>query len=80
MDVGIVVPGDSLEQHGGRITVLIPTGVIRAGVTTRLIVGGGQSAVCGDQGFCKLVGSAVDVVRFDSNDLGGSRFEAMSGE
>jgi len=40
VDGWVVVPGDSLEQHGGGISVLVPTGVVGAGVPTRLIVGG----------------------------------------
>ena len=40
MDVRVVVPGDGLEQHGGGIAILVPAGVVRAGVSARLIIGG----------------------------------------
>ena len=79
VDVGVVFPGDSLEQHGGGIAVLIPAGVVRAGVPTRLIVGRWQAAVGPNQGLGKIVGPTVDVVRLEGNDLGGSGLEAMKG-
>ena len=55
---------------------MIPAGVVRAGVPTRLIISGRQAAVGPNQGLGKLVGSTVNVVRLDSDDLCGSRLEA----
>ena len=79
MDIGVVVPGDGLEQHGGWIAVLVPTGVIRACITARLIIGRWQAAVGADQGLGKIVSSGVDVVRLDGDDFCGSGLEAMKG-
>lgn len=79
MDLGVVVSSDSLVQRGGGIAVLEPASVIRASVTTRGIVSGGQLAVGADQGLCEGVGSAVDVVSLNSNNLGRSRLEAING-
>jgi len=79
VDDGVVVSGYSLEHHGGWVSVLIPACVVRAGVATRGIVGGGQLAVGADQGPGESVGSAVDVVGLDGDDLGGSRLEAVKG-
>ena len=78
MDLGVVVPGDSLEQHGSGVAVLVPTGVVGAGVTASGIIGGGQAAVGGDQGLGESVGPAVDVVTLDGDDLGGPGFEAVN--
>ena len=77
MNLGVVVPGNSLVQHGSGVAVLIPAGVVRAGVATRLIIGRGEVTVGANQGLGKLVGSAVNVVRLESDDLGSSRLEAM---
>jgi len=77
VDLGIVVPGDGLVQYGSGIAVLVPAGVIGAGVAARLIIGGGQPTVGADQGLGKSVGSTVNIVRLDSDDLGASGLEAI---
>ena len=79
MDIGVIVSGDGLEQHGSGVAVLVPAGMVRARVTARGIVGGGQFAVGADQGLGECVGPAVDVVSLDGDDLGGSGLEAMGG-
>jgi len=76
VNLGVVVPSNSLVKHGSGIAVLVPAGVVRASVVTRFIIGSGQAAVGANQGLGEFVGSAVDVVRLESNDLGGSRLEA----
>jgi len=78
VDLGVVFPSDSLEQHGSGVAVAVPAGVVRAGVTARGVVCGGQAAVGADQRLGKSVGSAVDVISLDSDDLGGSRLEAVN--
>jgi len=78
VDLGVVVPGDSLEQHGSWVAVLVPASVVGAGVAASGIVGGGQAAVGADQGLGESVGSAVDVVTLDGDDLGGSGLEALN--
>ena len=77
MDIGVVVPGNSLEQHGGGVSILAPAGVVGTGVAARGIIGSGQTAVGADQGPGVIVGSAVDIVRLESDDFGGSRLEAV---
>jgi len=79
VDGRIVVPGDSLEEHGSGIAVLVPASMVRTGVPTRLIIGGWQTAVGANQGLGEFVGSAVDVVRLDGDDFFGSRLEAING-
>ena len=77
VDKRVVVSCNSLVQHSSGIAVLVPAGVVRAGVTARGIVGGEQSAVGADQGLGKGVGFAVDVVGLDGHDLGRSGLEAV---
>ena len=77
VDIGVVVPGDSLEQHGSRVAVLVPASVVGTGVAASGIVGGRQAAVGADQGLGESVGSAVDVVTLDGDDLCGSGLEAV---
>ena len=79
VDNGVVISGDSLEQHGSGVAVLVPAGVVRAGVAARGIIGGGELAVGADQGLGEGVGSTVDVVSLDGDDLGRSRLEATNG-
>jgi hypothetical protein len=79
VDLGVVVSCDSLVQHGSGVAVLEPTGVVRAGVAATGIIGGGQLAVGVDQGLGEGVGSAIDVVSLEGDDLGGPRLEAVKG-
>ena len=78
MDLVVIVSGDRLEQHGGGVAVSVPASVVGAGVAARAIVGGGQAAVGADQGLGESVGSAVNVVGLEGDDLGGSRLEAVN--
>ena len=78
VDFGVVVSSDSLIQHGGRVAILIPAGVVRAGVAAKQIVGGGQLTVGADQGLGKGIGFAVDVVSLDGDNLGSSRLETIN--
>ena len=80
VDPGVVVPGDSLIKHGSGEAILVPAGVVRAGVTAGRVIGNGQLAVCADQRLCEGVCPAVDVVSLDGDNLGGSRLEAVKGQ
>lgn len=77
VDLGVVVPGDSLEQHGSGVAVLVPASVVGTGIAASGIVGGWQAAVGADQGLGESVGPAVDVVTLDGDDLCGSGLEAV---
>ena len=79
MDIGVVVPGDSFIKHGSGEAILVPAGVVRAGVTAGRVIGNGQLAVSADQRLCEGVCPAVDVVSLDGDNLDGSRLEAVKG-
>jgi len=79
VNLGVVVSGDSFIKHGSGEAVLVPAGVVRAGVAAGRVIGNGQLAVGADQRLCEGVCPAVDVVSLDGDDLDGSRLEAVKG-
>ena len=80
MDIGVVVPGDSLIKHSSGEAILVPAGVVRAGVTAGRVIGNGQIAVRADQRLCEGVCPAVDIVSLGGDNLGGSGLEAVKGQ